>query len=76
MSWKNNYYSATVFCFPNPVKVGTQIFWGKPDPKKYRNIKKVKEENFKEFVKSEFPKARYINYYNRIDGSFEKRVYL
>ena len=70
MSWKNKYYDAIAFW----------KFFGLSElcPVKYHSIEKGEkgEGRFERMIKRKFPTVRYINYYEKSDRSFAKRVYL
>jgi len=69
-AWKKKYLTAII------AISDSGLVYREPDFKKYRNISKDKISDFEVFIKSSFPFALHINYYERADRSFVKRVYL
>lgn len=70
--WQNNYYTAIVIVNRVIHPAGFYV----PEGKKFRSIPKAKQQLFEDYIRKTFPEAHHINYYERADRSYVKRVYL
>jgi hypothetical protein len=69
---REDLYSVTIYCEP-PGGKEFGVTW-----LKYRNIAVDRPailEQFKKFIRSTFPGARYMNVYGGMSGDYYKRIY-
>jgi hypothetical protein len=67
LDWKLQYYTAIIVRLQDGRAYGFV---------KYHRIRKDKQVAFQSFAKQKFPDAGYVNYYEKSDRGFAKRVYL